>query len=323
MLQFKTASQTPEEMKLATDKIIEAFQLVKGPGGEVSRAGMNELKKFEFELGELIFQQVNNVVATTDPTPFLVDVQEGDIRNQYVWQEVASSLQVVDRAYGTKPLSQSLTFSEFGIKTTSKEIVVEVPLEKIASGRYNPGLIAEVIAEAINRYRISFILDNLDTGVTSGADRTGKGGYTVRYTGLTEANLKNAVNGLMDEGVTPTIYGRHIALTPIQAFAGWATTGSDASLREFETRGMIGTFLGAPIVSLKDNFSRRTNSHVIRNDRVYLANGNNKAIYMRKDMSFLDFAEVLPAESVYRVGTRLEDGLLVYDKYGYRIITVS
>jgi len=323
MNQFKTASRTGEEMKLAQAKVAEAFNQVKGTDGKLNKLGVRQLKEMEWELGELIVQLMDDTVATTDPTGFLVDLQSGDIANDYIWQEVSSALRIVDRAYGSKPNSQRLSFSEYQIHTSGKEVVVEVPLEQIASGRYNPALIAEVMAEAVTRWKIGFVLSGIDAAVTAVPDRSGASGYVLRYTGMTEGNLKMAVNGLLDEAETPAIFGRHVALAAIQGFAGWATSGSDAALREFETRGMVGQYLGAPIVSLRDRFSKRTNSHVIPNDRAYLASGTKGAILMEKDVSFLNFSEVLPAESVYRVGIRLEVGMLVYDPYQYRVITVT
>lgn len=323
MHQFKKASMSADEMVTARENIAEAFNVVKGEHGKLDRAGVKKLKEMEWELGELIIQTVNDTVALTDPTPFFADVMQGDIRNQYVWQEVSSALRVVDRARGTKPQSQRLSWTEYGIKTSAKEIMVEVPLEQLASGRYDAALIADVMAEAINRYKVGQVLDLLDAGVTAGNDRSGQSGYTRRYTGLTAANLDNAIDGLMDEGMMPTIFGRWLALTDIRSFAGWATTGSDAALREFEQRGMVGSYHGAPIVVLADKYNRRTGGHVIRYDRAYVASGQKGMIWMEKDNSFLNFADTNVAESVYRVRIAFEFGALVHDPFQYRIITVS
>lgn len=323
MHQFKMASRSEEQLALAEATIAEAFEVVKGKGGTYDRAGARKLKDMEWELGELIIQVMNDRVALTDPTPLMVDVIDGELGDDYVWQEVTSSLRVVERAYGSKPTSQRLNFTEFDIKTTPREVVVEVPLEQIASGRYTPGMISEVMADTVNRYRISNVLDSIDAGVTAVADRTGKSGYVLRYTGLTEANLDNAVDGLLDEGEGATIYGRHIALAPIRQFAGWSTMGTDAALREFETRGMVGSYNGANVVSLRDRWSRRVNAHLIRADRLYMANAIKGAVHLRRNVSFLDFAEVLPAEGLFRVGTRIEDGTLVWNPYQYRILTVA
>lgn len=324
MSEFRMASRTPEEIATAQQDIKSAFSVVKNPDGSVNRKGVQELKKNEMELGELIVQLVNDQMLMTDPTPFMVDVVDGTFGDDYLYQEVTSSLRVVDRAYGTKPQSQRLSFTEFSISTTPKELVVEVPLEQIATGRYDPALITSVMAETKIRYTVGAILDALDAGVPSAADRSGQAGYNLRYAGLTAANLDKALDGLMDQGYSPTVFGRHLALVGIRGFAGWATTGSDAALREFETRGMVGTYHGAPIVSIQERFSRRYLGQVIRYDRVYVAsNAQPKgALFMRKDLSFLDFAEVLPAEGVFRVGMRWEDGLLVWDPYQYRIITI-
>lgn len=321
--QFKTASRNAEDMTSDRLKVAEAFEPVKGKGGKYDPLGAKKVKEMEWEIGQLVIELMNDVVAVTDPTPFFADVQQGDIRDEYVWQEVSSTIRVVDRARGSKPQSQRLAFHEYGITTGMKEVNIEVPLEQIASGRYNPQLIADVMAEAITRHKAAALLDGLDAGVTSGADRSAKAGFTRRYTGLTAANLDNAIDGLMDEGMVPTIYGRWLALNQIRSFAGWATSGSDAALREFETRGMVGAYHGAPIVTLQDKYSRRTAAHAVRYDRAYIASGQKGMIWMDKDVSFLNYVETLPAEGVYRIGTRFEYGFLVWDPYQYRIITVA
>ncbi len=321
--QFKTASRTAEEMKADSLKVAEAFEPVKGKGGKVDQNGVKKVQEMQWEIAELVVELMNDTVSVTDPTPLFADVMQGDIRNEYIWQEVSSAIRVVDRARGSKPQSQRLAFSEYGITTSAKEVNIEVPLEQIASGRYNPALIADVLAEAVTRHKVAALLDGLDAGVTAGNDRSGKAGYTRRYTGLTAANLDNAVDGLMDEGQTPSIFGRWLALTPIRSFAGWATTGSDAALKQFEDRGLVGAYHGAPIVTLQDKYSRRTQSHVIRYDRVYMASGQKGMIWMEKDNSFLNYVETLPAEGVYRIGTRFEYGMLVWDPFQYRVITVA
>jgi hypothetical protein len=319
---FKAASRTTDEMTADRLKIAEAFAPV-SEGGKYNRSGAQKVKEMEWEIGQLVIELMNDQVAVTDPTPLFADVVQGDIRDEYVWQEVTSAVRVVDRARGSKPQSQRLQFHEYGIKTSAKEVNIEVPLEQIASGRYNPQLIADVMAEAITRHKVAAVLDSLDAGVTAGNDRSGKAGFTRRYTGLTAANLDNAIDGLMDEGMTPTIYGRWLALNGIRNFAGWATSGSDAALREIETRGMVGSYHGSPIVTLQDKYSRRVQSHVIRYDRAYVASGQKGMIWMEKDNAFLDYVETLPAEGVYRIGTRFEYGFLVWDPFQYRIITVA
>jgi hypothetical protein len=324
MNRFKTASRSPEEMATAKQTIVDAFELVKGKDGKINRAGVQKLKEMEFDIAELIIQLMNDNVAMTDPIPMMLDVQSGTFGDDHIWQEVSSALRVVDRAPGSKPTSQRLQFSEFAVSTGQKECVVEVPLEQIASGRYNAGMIAEVMAEAMNRARVTFALDAIDTAVTAVADHTGRAGYVLRYTGLSEQNLQRAVDGLVDEGGSDvSVFGRFISLNQIRDFAGWSSVGSDVALEEFRQRGLVGRYNGANVVTLADPYSRRTGSHLFRNDRVYLAGGIFGGVFMSKDVSFLDFAEVLPAEGLFRAGTRMEYGVVVHNPHAFRVITVS
>ena len=319
-MRFKTAARSSEELTSAKVELNNIFlEAVRGNNGKYNPRGVEVLHTNRMDIAELIVQIIKDEVTTTDPTPFLVDQVDGDIRDNYVFQRMDGTLRVVSRAYGSKPLSERLTFSEYSIKTSMKEIAVELPLEEIAGGRITPAQVAEEMAFAINRNRITTIMDAIDAGVPSAADRSGVSGYNLRYGSLTDANLQKAVDGLMDESETPTIFGRHTALYPaIRNFTGWSAD----TKKEFEQRGQIGTYYGANIVVLRDTYSRTAGAHALRSDRVYVASATKGAIMMTKDVSFLNWAEVSAKNSSFGTGIRLEDGLLVHDPYKYRIITV-
>lgn len=317
MPQFKTASRSFDELKTAKAELDEMFSIVKGSNGKLNNKAVQKLDTNRYEIAELILQIIKDTVLLTDPTPFLVDVVDGTLGNDYVFQELDSALRVVNRSYGSKPLSQRLVFKEYGMSTTHREVAVEIPLEEVAVGRITPSLVTDAMADAINRARIVNILAAIDAGVPSANDRTGKAGYTLRYTDLTQANLDKAVDGLLDDSESPTIFGRHIALAPkIRGFSGW----SAETLRDLETRGLIGNYHGASVVTLRDQYHKREAGHLLATNKAYLAAGTKGAKYMAKDVSFLNWAIVDPRTATFGVGTRVEDGVLVWDAYQYRII---
>lgn len=323
MGRFKNASRTPEEIQLAKETIADSVNVVRGKNNTLDIKGMKKLKEMEWELGELVVEVMTDELALSDVIPLLADVRTGNFGDQHIFQEVSAAVRVTDRALGTKPGSQRIQFTEKELVTTMREVIIEVPLEQVATGRYDPAQIADIVAETIRRRKVAYFLTTLDAGIAAGADRTGKAGYTKRYTGLTEANLEKAIDGLLDEGDSPTLFGRWLALAPIRAFPGWATKGSEAALREFETRGMVGSYLGAPIINLQDRFSKTADdTHPIPYNRLYINSGRDGAMYMEKDVSFMNFSEVLPAESVWRLGVRYEDGMLVHDEFQFRIIEI-
>lgn len=317
---FKTASRTLDELTTAKADLDKVFDIVKGSSGRVNRTAFKELEQNKFEIAELIIQLLSDTVTITDPTAFLVDTIEGDIRNTYVWQEMNSALRVVNRSYGSKPLSQRLTFKEYGITTTHREIAVEIPLEEVAVGRVTASQVVDRMADAINRHRIHTILTALDAAIPSGADQTGRPGFTLRYATLTAPNLDNAIDGLLEitEGVS--MFARHASIaSTIRGFAGW----SDVTKAEFERRGMIGSYHGAPIVTLKDTAYKTGAAELtIPSNRMWLAGAKKGAVWQTKDVSFLNWTELNQKNAVFGVGTRLEDGLLVHDPYLYRMIEV-
>lgn len=320
MHNFKTASRTPEALQSAKDELDDIFSIVKDvkKDGRLNPKAVGELDKNRYELAELILEIVNDELLLTDPAPFLVDSRSGVFGDKYIFQELDSALRVVARSYGTKPLSQRLWFKEYELVTSMKEVAVEVPLEEVAIGRITPSLVAEQMALAIQRDRINLILTAIDNGVTAVNDRTGIAGYTLRYTTFDVTNLDRAIDGMLDEDEQPVILSRHIALAPtIRGFSGW----SDDVVEEFNRRGVIGTYHGAQVVSLRDKFLKTTGEHIVPNNRIYLAStGRKGAIYQSKDVGFLDWAMVDPRTSTFGVGTRIEDGVLVHDPQLYRII---
>lgn len=321
MYNFRVAQYTPEERSDIEAQLTQAFAALKNKDGSLNRAAVKTLKNAEMEIGEMITRLVDDRMVLEDPTPIFVDVVPGNLGDDWLYQEVTSKLRVVDRAPGTKPLSERLSFKEWSIATSQKELVFECTLEELAVGRYTPALISQIMSEVRIRYRIGQVMNAVDAGIPSTSPITG---HTLRFSGLTAGNLASSTDGLRDQGYEPSIFGRWGALAPIRNFAGWATSGSDAALREIETRGMVGQYLGAPIVNIAERFSRKYLGQVIRYDRAYISGGATPrgAVLRENNVSFLDFSEVLPAEGIFRVGIRWDDGVGVFFPDQYRVIEI-
>lgn len=321
-MQFKTASRTANELADHKAQLDNLFKTAVGhdKNGRIDPKGLKQLEADKYEIAQLVVQLVEDTAALTDPTPFMVDRRTYGLSDQILFQEMRAGLKVTKRAYGTKALSQRLTKVEWGMTTTARELAMEIPLEEIASGASSASDAVNAMAEAINRFNVQFVLDGIDAGVPAAtADRSGKAGLTLRYGALTKENLEKALDGLKDDGEAPSIFARHTALYPaIRAFNGWSQDG----IREFELRGVTGVFQGSPVVTLVDKYSRKFGSHVIRNDRVYIAGAAKGAIMAEVDLSFLNYAETDPRVGVFTTGMRMQSGLLVWNPYAYRIIEI-
>lgn len=325
MLQFRKSSWSTDKIESCRKELNDIFFAAVGMGeARMNPHAVDIINENRVDIAETIVRLIEEEVQNIDPLPFIVNEVEGDIRNSYIWQELDSSLRVVTRAYGSKPLSQRLTFKEYGMSTSMKEVAVEIPLEEVFSGRQTPALAAQEMAVAITRYRVANTLDLVDAAVPAAtADRTGVSGYTLRYVEggpLSKTNLDKAIDGLQDEGENVAIIGRHIAFAPaMRGFAGFSDLVDDDMTR----RGVIGAYHGANIVTLRDPWVKRTADHLIRKDRVYIASGTKGALYMTKPVQFLNWAYTEPRTAVFSTGIRLEDGVLVYDAYRYRIMEVA
>lgn len=322
-MQLKVASRTSEELKAHREDVNKIFKDAVGQDkkGRVDPRGLKSLDDNRVDIAALVVQLIDDQVTLTDPTPFMVDRKTYGLGDQILFQELLGDLRVTNRAYGSKPLSQRVTKTEFAMTTQNKEIAAELPLEEIAAGSITAADAIDAIAEGIVRHRVQFVLDGIDAGIPAAtADRTGVSGFTLRYSGLSATNLERALDGLKDDGEAPSIFARHIALYPaIRAFTGW----SDEGLREFETRGVTGRYQGSPVVTLIDKYSRKAGRHVIPSNRVYIAGGTKGAVMAEVDMSFLNWATVDARTATFTTGVRMEEGLLVWNPYAYRIIEIA
>lgn len=319
MLKFNTPVRTAAERAEHKAKLDEIFARVATKDKRIDPRGLKALNDNRVEIAETIVQLIQDDLTVVDPTPFLVDRKSQGFVDKNLFQQLDGTLSVVSRSYGSKPLSQRLTASEYTFSTSMKEIAVEVPLEEVVGGRITPSQVVEAMAFAIARYKVSLVLDAIDTAITATADHSGVSGYNLRYTGFTEANLQKAIDGMRDDADSPTIFGRHIAIYPaIRAFSTWSPDAKS----DFQSRGQVGEFLGAPIVTLIDKYSRILGGHQIAADKVWVAAATKGAWLVEKDVAFLNWAVVDERTATFGTGIRLEDGVFVHDKYKYRVLTV-
>lgn len=317
MLKFNQPVRTAAERTDHKEKLNEIFAKV-GSKGKIDPRGLKALNDNRVEIAETIVQLIADDLSVVDPTAFLVQTRTTGFTDKNLFQRLEGTLKVVNRSYGSKPLSQRLSASEFTYSTSMKEIAVEIPLEEVVGGRITPAQVVEAMAYAIARYKVSLVLDAIDTAVTAVQDHTLLAGYNLRYTGFTEGNLQKAIDGMQDDGGAPTIFARHQALYPtIRSFTGWGPEQKG----QFTERGQVGSYLGAPIVTLVDNYSRLLGGHQIAANRVYVASATPGAWLIDKDVSFLNWAIIDERTATFSTGIRLENGVLVWDPHQYRILT--
>lgn len=317
MHKFKTAKRTADERTAHKEKLNEVFARI-GSKGKIDRRGLKELNDNRFEVAETIVSLISDELTVVDPTSLLLEQKDIAFVDKQIFQHLEGTLSVVNRSYGSKPLTQRLTASETTFSTSMKEINVALPLEELVGGRITASQIVDAMAFAIARFKVSMALDAIDSYITATADNTGATGYQLRYSGITRANLEKAVDGLRDDGETPTIFGRYIAMFPaLRGFTGWGIAATDS----LQQRGVVDTFNGAPIVTLADKYSRLTGGHQIAADRIWVAAGTKGGYFVEKDVSFLNYSFIDERTSTFETGLRIENGVYLFDRNKYRVIT--
>lgn len=321
MPEFKTGNWTREKLESAKQELDNIFkEAVVGPGGKFNRRSVQAIHEARFDIADLIINIVDETFLLSDPLPLLVQNTTGNLGDIELFREQSSALRMVNRAIGSKPISQRLQFKEWNIVTAQKEVAFECPLEKVAAGSITPSVVATNMAITMIRDRITTTIQAIDDAVTAVPDRTGLSGWNLRYTGMTQPNIDKAIDGVLDEADTPTVFGRHATIAPvIRDFTGFGQENLDI----LTARGIIGSYHGAAIVTAKDQFSKYAGSHVIRNDRLYVASGTKGAISKTVDVGFLDYVTVDERTATFAAGRRVEYGTLVWDPYRYRVVTAS
>jgi hypothetical protein len=318
MPDFKQPVRTASERTEHKQKLDEIFARV-GSKGKITARGLKELDDNRVEIADTIVQLITDDLSVVDPTPLLVSKRTQGFTDKNLFQRMEGTLKVVNRSYGSKPLSQRLSASEFSYSTSMKELAVEIPLEEVVGGRITASQVVSAMAYAIARYKVSLVLSAISAAVTATPDHTGLSGYNLRYTGVTEDNLSKAVDGMRDDGDAPTIFARHQALYPaIRTFAGWGTIQQGQYLE----RGEVGQFLCASVVTIIDNYSRLLGGHQIDGNKVWVASQTPGAWLIEKDVTFLNWALVDQRSATFSTGIRLEDGVFVYEPWRYRILDV-
>lgn len=319
MRKFNQPVRTAAERTEHKEKLNEIFARVATKDKRIDPRGLKMLNDNRVDIAETIVQLIADDLTVVDPTGYLVEKRSQGFTDKNLFQRLEGTLKVVNRSYGSKPLSQRLSASEFTYSTSMKEVAVEVPLEEVVGGRITPSQVVEAMAYAIARYKVSLVLSAISAAVAATADHTGLSGYNLRYTGFTEGNLQKAVDGMKDDGGVPTIFGRHQAIYPaIRSFTAW----SDIQVGDFTARGEVGTYLGAPIVTIIDKYSRLLGGHQIDATKVWVASSTPGAWLIEKDVTFLNWAIVDERTATFSTGIRLEDGVFVHDPYQYRILDV-
>jgi hypothetical protein len=320
---FAKASANREQItqKLA-DVQRDAMKLLTGPGGGMTK--FNAATSWRGEAANLIREVVVDTFKLTDPTPIFTERRDGKFGDTYEFTKLINTLRVVEYSPQSLPTAFTPRKGVWTIKSASYELPFTIPLQKIMNGQHDLGEFAVMAAEALRRHYVTLVLTAIDTAAASGAvDLKGRPLRTMAAgADVVKAEIDAALRRMnaFNQGVT--IFGTRWALDPIYTMIGALSVNLADQLN---ARGVIGTYRGANIVELSDDFNEYytafTSVNGIDLDKlIFIASGLSGAILLERDMSGLDYEVFDPRAAQWSSGIRFDHGVLVHTPFRYHII---
>jgi hypothetical protein len=315
MDQFKglrQASRTEDQIKEGKEALNEAFAKYKKVG-EVAAD-----PKFQFEVAELVRQLATDQFMLTDPSPMFVNRQDARLGDTIEIEETVNTMKAVRRHPASHPLAFTPTKRKYPITTIQYDLPFAMDLEKIIRRQLDASVFVDHAAEALSRIMVSTTLGAIDTACT-GNDHYSRALRASVATNVDATTLDGVLRSLGDVNSDTFIAGRYYTLFPILGFTGYA----DVALEEIRRTGMIGTYKGARIIVLRDDFNWFYNEATIADDKIYLGGADKGAWLYERDVSALDYQSMDTEKAWLKSGFRTDFSVTVLQPWKYRVIEIT
>lgn len=310
---LRVAKRTADEITTAKEALNEAFKKYTSVGQIAADP------KFVFEVGELVRQLAVDEFMLSDPTPLFVNRADADLGQTIEIEEVINTMKAVRRHPASHPLAFTPTKRKYPISTKQYDLPFFMDIEKILRRQLEPSVFAEHAAQALSRVYIETVLGAVDAAAT-GTDHYGRAIASSIATTLDQTTLDAALRSLGDVNENTFIAGRYYTLFPIMGFTG---AFSDTGIDEINRTGIIGTYKGAKVVVLKDDYNFFYGAATIPANKVYIGGSDKGAWLHERNVSALNYQVVDPEKAEMRMGFRVDFGVTVLQPWKFRVITIS
>lgn len=309
---MRQAKSTPDELQANKDRLNEAVRQYTSVGELAADS------KFLFQMAALVRQIATDTFELTDPTPLFVNRASANLGDTIELEETVNTMKAVRRSPASHPLAFTPTKRKFPITTVQYDLPFTMDLEKIIRGQLDASVFAEHAAEAMSRVFVETTIGAIDTAAT-GNDYYGRAQASTKATSIDSSTLDAAIRTLGDVNSDLFIAGRFYTLFPILGFTGYA----DVALEEIRRNGMIGTYKGARIVVLRDDYNFFYGTASIPDDKIYLGGSRKGAWLHERDVSALEYQSLDPEKALLKSGFRLDFSVTVLQPYRYHVITIT
>lgn len=309
---MRIAKRTKEELVEAKKALNESFRRFKTVGQIAADP------EFCYTVSELVRQIAVDEFSMSDPSPLFCNRANAALGETIEIEEVINTMKAVRRHPGGHPLAFTPTKRKFGISTKQYDLPFAMDLEKIIRRQVEPSVFAEHAAQALSRVVVATVLGAVDAAAT-GNDHYARALASTKSGDIDATTLDAALRNLGDVNNDVFIAGRYYALFPLLGFTGYSNNIID----EIHAQGMIGSYKGAKVVVLDDDFNFYYNAATIPANKLYIGGGSKGAWLHERDVSALNYQSLDPERAWLKNGFRVDFGVNVLQPWKYRVITLT
>ncbi|MBU8920974.1 MAG: hypothetical protein KOO63_03855 [Bacteroidales bacterium] len=309
---LRTASRTVDEIAEGKDALREAFLKFKSVGQIMADT------QFQLEAAELVRQLSEEQFNLTDPTPLFAERRSAQLGDTIELEETVNTMKAVRRHPASHPLAFTPTKRKYPINTMQYDLPFAMDLEKILRRQLDPAVYVDHAAEALSRLYVETTLSAIDASAT-GNDHYGRAQRGSVATAVDQNTLDAVLRSLGDVNSDVFIAGRYYTLFPLLGFTGFA----DAALEEIRRTGMIGTYKGARVIVLRDDFNWFYNAASIADDKIYLGGTKKGTLLYERDVSALQYQSIDTEKAWLKSGFRVDFSVNVLQPWKYRVIEIT
>lgn len=275
----------------------------------------------------LVREVVIDTFKMKDPTPIFCDRRTGTMGDTLEFEQLINTLRVVEYSPQSKPQIFTPRKGKYTISTSSFEMAFGIPLQKIINRQHTIGEFSTMAAEALVRHYNSLVLGAVDTACAAGStDIKGRALRTMAAgSDVAKTELDTALRRMYAYNSGVTIFGSRFALDAVYSMAGALSINL---ADELNARGVIGTYRGANMVELADDYNQFYQAFskidgIDMEKLLFISSGTKGATLMEKDLSSLNWQELTPREAQWSTGVRFEHGILVSQPWKYHVIQLA
>jgi hypothetical protein len=309
---LRQATRTRDEISEAKKALNESFLQYK-KAGEIFAD-----PKFVFEVAELVRQIAVDQFMLSDPTPLFVNRKDAALGETVEIEEVVNTMKAVRRSPGAGALAFTPSKRKYSLTTSQYDLPFFIDIEKVLRRQQEASVFADHAAQALSRLFVETTVNAISAACV-GTDHYGRNLNANVATTVTDVVLDGVLRSLGDVNSDVVIAGRFYALFPITGFSGY----SDVALEEIRKNGIIGTYKGARVVVLKDDYNFYYGSASIPDNKIWLAGADKGAWLLERNVSALDWQDVDAEKTQIRSGFRTDFSVTVLQPWKYRTVTIT